>query len=50
VISARELILAHQGEEAVFVAIPVLIIFALLAVSARRRDEEEDDVDDEDDS
>ena len=47
-ISARELILAHQGEEVVFVAIPVLIIVALLAVSARRRDEEDDDVDRDD--
>jgi hypothetical protein len=46
VIPAPELILAHQGEEVVFVAIPLLIIFALLAVSARRRDEEKDDEDD----
>jgi hypothetical protein len=48
VILARELILAHQGEEIVFVAIPLLIIFALLAISARRRDEGDDDEGDDD--
>lgn len=44
-ILAREIVLAHKGEEVLFVAIPLLIIFALLAVSARRRNEEEDDED-----
>jgi len=40
---AETLVLAHRGEEVLFVAIPLLIIFGLLAVSARRRGEEEDD-------
>jgi hypothetical protein len=44
-ILARVLVLAHKGEEILFVAIPLLIIFALLALSARRRDEDEDDED-----
>ena len=42
-ILAREILLAHRGEEVLFVAIPLLIIFALLAVSARRRDDDEEE-------
>ena len=42
---AEQIILAHRGEEVLFVAIPLLIIFGLLAVSARRNEDDDDEED-----